>query len=259
MNTEDIVEKALRSLGFTVRRIEEGSTKKPDFLVRGDSRYLVEVKDKLPDPDKLERRQEILLAGQAYGEHEPTGYRNAVSSVIREAAGQLAAYRDEPVDFRIVWLHALGQHVEVQRSQMQATLYGSAEIIDLDELGGTVVSRPCLYFDFSEFFSQRDVLDGAVIATDTEALFCFNALSPRYLGLRESALCRAFHPGIYDPMEEERAGRAYTADFDMSRKDEAAVLKRLQDKYGRLHLLNSEPVRHSVQISAPLPPNRLVD
>jgi hypothetical protein len=33
MSTEKFVERGLQSLGFDVRRIEEGATKKPDFLV----------------------------------------------------------------------------------------------------------------------------------------------------------------------------------------------------------------------------------
>lgn len=254
MSSEDFVERGLRSLGFDVRRIEEGEKKKPDFLVSDSHhRYLVEVKDKFPDPKKLRRRKEALFRGQVYDEHEPAGYRNVVSYVIREAADQLAAFSHEPVDFRIVWLHARGRHLEVQRDQFKATLYGSVEIVDLDDMAGTVTSRPCFYFGFSEFFNLRDVLDGAFISTDREGLFCLNALSPRYFALKGSALCGAFYPGICDPVEKEREGEAYVADCDMSRKDKAAVLRYLKGKYGRSKLLDLNMVHYSAEVVVPRP------
>jgi len=252
MSTEGFVERGLRSMGFDVRRIAVGATKKPDFLVRdGMHTYLIEVKDKFPDRKKLRRRKEVLLKGEVYDEHESTGYRNAVSAMIREAADQLAAFADQRVDFRIIWLHARGRHPDVQMSQFRATLYGARDIVDLGDVVGTCTARPCLYFGFAEFFNLRDVLDGAFVSTDQMGLFCLNQLSPRYAALKTSALCRAFEPGVYDPLLKEREGEAYVADCEMSRRDKTAILKYVQGKYHRSKLIDIEMGRYSAEALVP--------
>jgi hypothetical protein len=128
-------------------------------------------------------------------------------------------------------------------------MYGSVDMVDLDEI--TVMSRPCLYFRSSEFYKLRDVLDGAFISTDEICLFCLNALSPRYRVLKQSALCRAFQPGVYDPVAKEQAGEAYIADCDLSRKDQAAVRRYLQGKYGRPNLMDLDMMHHSAEILVP--------
>ena len=57
MSTENFVARGLRSLGLEVRRIEVGATKTPDLLLSDTSRtYLLEIKDKFPDPDTVRCR-----------------------------------------------------------------------------------------------------------------------------------------------------------------------------------------------------------
>jgi hypothetical protein len=71
--------------------------------------------------------------------------------------------------------------------------------------------------------------------------------------LKQSALCRAFQPGIYDPVGKEQEGEVYIADCDLSRKDHAAVLRYLRGKYGRPNLMDLATRHHSAEIFVPRP------
>ena len=160
-----------------------------------------------------------------------------VSSVIEEAAKQLAAFDDEPVDFRILWLQARGRHAHVQFEQFKATLYGRMNIIDLDRDN---TMRPCFFFSFSDFFRFRDVIDAAVISSNEQSQLCFNPLSPRYESFKISRLSQLLGDAVCDPPVGEAAGEAYIADFDGTRKDKDVVLELLQQKYGRPKLMYLE-------------------
>ena len=164
MSTEDFVARKLRSLGFEVQRIQVGTTKTPDLLLSdGTCKYLIEVKDKFPDPQRERRRADVLNRGEIWDEEKPLAYRNAISYVIRHAAAQLSTFGAEPVDFRLVWLHARDRHPDTQLIQFQATLFGSVDLIDLAEISDSVLAHPCFYFDFAEFFRFSDVLDLSLI------------------------------------------------------------------------------------------------
>ncbi len=160
---------------------------------------------------------------------------------------QLDSFQKEPIDFRLLWLHARHPYESLQLMQFEATLYGTVDLLDLAE---TPLARPCFFFTYSEFFRFREVLDGAFVASDNQGVFCLNSFSPRFEKLKNSQLCRAFR-GIRDPIDLERTGEAYVADCDVSRKDRAAVLEYVKVKYARPRLIPFEPRRHTAQISLP--------
>jgi hypothetical protein len=251
MSTEQLVARGLRSLGLDVRQLEVGPTKTPDLLVSdGTCTYLVEVKDKFPNPDSTQRRTEVLDHGGVWEEEADLAYQNSISKVIREGSKQLSCFDKEIIDFRLLWLHARHRHEDEQLIQFEATLYGTVDLIDLDEIAGSVMGRPCFFFTFSEFFKLKDVLDGAFVSTDERSLLCLNNLSPRFERLRSSRLCQVFQ-GVCDPVDRERGGTAYIADCDLSRKDATAVLEYVKAKYRRPRLIEFEPTHYSAEMIVP--------
>lgn len=184
-------------------------------------------------------------------EEESLGYSNAVSTVVRNASQQLARFDEAPVDFRLVWLHARNRYPDDQLERFKATLFGSVDLIDLQELSKSVPARPCFYFSFSEFFRFRDVLDGAFVSTDHHGLLCVNTLSPRHRMLAASRLATSFQPGICDPVERETRGEGYIADCDISRKDKTRVLDYVKQKYKRPRLVPFEPKHCSATVLGP--------
>ncbi len=244
MTAEKLALATLRSLGFDVRIVEVGSQKTPDLLVSdGTCAYLVEIKDKFPDPSAEQQRTQALSAGAIWTEEQGIGYENVISGVIRHGAGQLASFQKEHVDFRLIWLHARHRYESLQLLQFESTLYGTVNLLDL---AGAPVALPCFFFTYSEFFRFQGVLDGAFVASDYQGALCVNNLSARFEKLKSSQLCRAF-PGFRDPIELERAGKAYIADCNMTRKDQTGVLEYVKAKYKRPRLIPFEPKRNSCE------------
>lgn len=251
MTTENFVARGLRSVGLQVRQLEVGATKTPDLLASdGRCMYLIEVKDKFPDPNSVRRRTEVLGDGHVWEEEASLAYHNTISKIIREGAAQLSSFQAEPVNFRLLWLHARHRHAETQLIQFQATLYGTVDLIDLAEMTDSVPARPCFFFTFAEFHTLRDVLDGAFVSSDEGGLLCLNSLSPRFESLRTSRLCVAF-PGICDPYERERSGTAYLADCDVSPNMRGTVLDYVRNKYQRPRLVEFEPKHYSAEMIVP--------
>jgi hypothetical protein len=248
VSTEAFVARGLASLGFRVERIKVRPAKTPDLLVSdATSSYLIEVKDKIPEAQREQRRLDALDRSEVWEEREPVGVSNPVSSVVGEACDQLAEFDSSTSHFRLVWLQAHGRDPDVLLQRLQATLLGAVDLIDLDEISGSVVARPCYFFDFAEFFRRRAVLDGAVISTDGRGLLCCNHLSPRYESFTRSRLRAVFHPGVCDPIEREGAGAAFIADCDVTRRDSKAVLEYVRQKYGRPRLIEYRPVCYSAE------------
>lgn len=247
MSTEGFVLRGLRSLGLSVRRVEVGADKTPDLIASdGSCTYLIEVKDKFPDPALEALRLRELGRTGAWEEEESLGYHNALSAVVRDACAQLGRFEPDAAHFRLIWLHARGRHPEARLEQFKATVAGVVDLIDTAETGGSVEARPCYYFGFAEFFRHRDVLDGAFLSTDGKGALLLNSLSARYGALRESALCRLF-PAVRDPILQEGEGSAYIADCDVNRSDSAGVLEYLRRKYARPGLSDFRPKRYSAE------------
>jgi hypothetical protein len=134
-----------------------------------------------------------------------------------------------------------------QLQQLQATLYGTVDLIDLDEIAGSVTARPCFFFTFAEFLGLKEKLDGAFVSTDERGLLCLNNFSPRFEALRRSRLPHVF-PGVCNPVERERAGTAYIADCSVSRRNRSAVLDYVKEKYRRPRLIEFEPKHYSAEM-----------
>jgi len=239
--SESYARSTLETLGFEVDRIPTENRKTADLLVtdqEGGPRYLIEVKERLDDAKELAERNRLLSRGGVWSRSTPTVYCDVVSKRVKEASKQLGS-TDVDADFRLVWLDALGLDPELQYRRSLATLYGVRPMLDLEDPS---FAPKCLHFDHSEFFRQRDVLDGAILSYGDYFTLALNEFSPRLDALRGAPLAVAFGEAVFDPTSLADTDGFITAiDVEVSRKNEADVLRAVQAKYGRRKLTVMRP------------------
>lgn len=249
MSEEQYIKTILESFGFLAKKLPESQDSSPDFLVTGEKdKYLIELKTKFDDPAEIADWKETLNRGEIAEKHDTTSRKNTISKRIRESADQLESITDT-VDLRLVWLLAVDRYQEMKLEQFRSTLYGNVGIFDLDESSGNLI--PCYYFDFNEFYSTSNTLDGAIISTVQNAIFCFNTFSPNYRLIKASEIAKKFGKAVCDPLVEELAGDAFVMDTDIDRRDEGALIKYLNKKYGRNKLQAMRMGFHSATIEVP--------
>ena len=189
---------ALRAWSFEVVEIEEtDDSKTPDLLVsRGSEEYLIEIKSKRDDRRRVAEERQTLRAGGLVERSDQLGVRNTTAGVIREAVDQLEAFEPGTERIRLVWFQTVGEDAEVQERQFRATIFGTTNVVDLDNDGPML---PCYFFRESAFFRHSASLDGAVVACGDQAQLLMNTYSPRVERLRRSALARRFRAAVHDP------------------------------------------------------------
>ena len=251
MDTEDEVKRYLELNGFRVIKIEEAEDKTPDFLVHDSAHtYLLEVKDKLPDPRKAEWRQKVLDAGKMHQSVESTGRTNTISSVVKEAAQQLAAFTNEKVDFRLLWFQSRGIDPEMLARQMCATIYGIKTVVPVYP---KAEARDCFYAAFNDFYRYKETLDAVILVHHDLGQLCCNSFSKRLDDLLTSKFAKLFGQGVLNPIVEEKSGNAFVADFDCDRKNRPEFLKMLGEKYGFDRMVEFDFKHLSAEISIPNP------
>lgn len=235
-----VAAQVLETWGATVEPLPTSTKEESDWLaVLDDSRLLVEEKTKFDDPAALAARAAAFAAGRVHGSTLPLTHNNRISGIVRKAAGQLSSTaQDVEHDLRVLWFTGIGYDGEAKHFQFMATLYGSTLIFELDR----PVLRQCYFFRNSDFFRYKDYLDGAMAAyvhgDSVTVKLCLNPCSPNLKALRDSPYAKRFKLGLIDPVAEEEAGEAFIADTDISRDDEAAVLRYLEQKYGLERIMN---------------------
>jgi hypothetical protein len=178
----------LQHWGITVDDIPTSDAEQKqeaDFLASfGDVLVLIEEKTKEDDPIYLAKRAEELDRGEIHAATLPISRNETLSGLVRDASRQLRSSSDRPHDFRLMWFTATGVHAEGKYEQFMATLYGRANILEMN----TTHYRRCYYFRNADFFRRAEVIDGAIVAhTDGKSIsakLCLNSLSPRYEVLR---------------------------------------------------------------------------
>lgn len=254
METETSVKLFLEQNGFLVEKTQGSEEKSPDFLIRDNThKYLLEVKDKLPNPHKAVKREAVLSSGEMYQTQESTGRTNTISSVVKEACEQLAAYKVQTIDFRLLWFQALGIDTELQVRQIFATIYGIKLVVPV---GSNLQTRACFYANYNDFYRFKDVLDAVILVEGNTAQFCLNSFSRVRRQLLESKLAQMFVQAMVDPVTEEKAGNAFLADFDCDRSNRALFLKKLADKYGVARMCEYEFKQFSAEVRGPNPLRR---
>ncbi|WKN20579.1 hypothetical protein [Azotobacter vinelandii] len=225
----------LEQLGIAVEDIPTSDAEQKqeaDFLATfGDIRILIEEKTKEDDPGYLAHRAEELESGEIHEASFPISRNETLSGLVRDASHQLKSSSDKSHDFRLMWFTATGVHAEGKYEQFIATLYGRTNILEMN----AAHYRTCYYFQSADFFRRANVIDGAIVAYTNEqsitAKLCLNSLSPRYDALRRSAVLGPFGTAVEDPLALEARGTAFILDCALDRKNEAALLAYLQQKY----------------------------
>jgi len=237
----------LSLMGFNVRKIKRlEDDESPDFIAKDDFvSYLIELKSKFPEFEKLQDRNERLNGGEIVEEETVVRYENTLSGIIKKAASQLNSYTEEQVAYKLVWLHAQGCLPDLQYKQFEVTLYGKADIANLV----THQVKPCYYYKASDFYYRRTEIDGAIISTSKGGKFCLNTFSQKYSALKKSMLCAKFGSAVCDPVEEDLQGKAYNiSDCNENRKQEPRVLKFVKREIYQRHLTKMDSYHYRAEV-----------
>jgi hypothetical protein len=227
MNYETSVMHYFEHLGYIADKIPEGKKESPDFLIHDDSiNIVVELKTKLPSDDEISQRKLTIESGNIHNIQEQIVRKNMLSRITKHAAAQLKNY---PLinQFNLEFLLSTGHLAEPRFQQFEASLYGCTTIVDSTKR----FAQHCYFFYESDFYRDRDILDAAIVSTETEHLLLINPHSPRASAFRACSLCKRFDGGIIDPIELDRQGKAFYVDGAIDRQDEQAVMAYLRKKY----------------------------
>lgn len=213
--------------GYEINKIPETNEESPDFFITDNtSAYLLELKTKFPSEEEVAERETVLSSGEIYNIDEIITRKKSLSKIIWKAKNQLKNHEAEEDILKLVWLLAAGHLAEPRLNQFEATLYGSIHLFSIERYG------KCYFFHNSDFFKYREVLDGAIISTESKGQLLLNPLSPRYNKMKGSSIIKHFKKGsIVDPIEIENQGQAFLVDSGINRADEHAVLEYLKQKY----------------------------
>ncbi|MFX0211705.1 MAG: hypothetical protein ACFFDT_37355 [Candidatus Hodarchaeota archaeon] len=246
LGPETFVLMALQKMKLKARKLPESDEKTPDILVETDTeKVLIEVKAKFDDPQHEKEKEEVLTKGEVFSESYYMTRQNTISKVIKEAVKQLNN-KKKLADFFVVWLVAVEQRREIKIEQFESSLYGSVDTFDMEGDGNILI--PCFYFENSEFYNHRNILDASIISDYRQGKLCVNDYSARYSKLKESAFYKAFGKAVLDPIEYERQGKGYRADTSIDRNNSNEVLSYIQNKYRKPRLLKLNMGYHSGSI-----------
>ena len=232
--TEDefkqLVVSQLAQIGMTAEPIPEQADRKTADIkgsMLGET-FFIELKQREREIEYLRDLSALKHGEIAEQVPELLKYRNNHSSVIRDGVKQVDSSIEVGDEYRLLWLDAGDADPELDAAQYEATLCGERHLFCLGH--STLLS--CYFFTDSEFFRNREKLDGAVISDGKGWKLVLNSYSPRYERLKNTAFVRNLGKAAWDPLELERQGRILIADADLDRKDEASVLKHIFEKYG---------------------------
>jgi hypothetical protein len=246
MMTENQAEEYARSVfeahGFRVNRLEPPyGGRCADYLVTKDSEsFLLEVTDK-SESDFL---SDLLLKAENEGiatDSRAPSFSNRIDGILRDKEKQLmqtsTMYPDVP---RVVWLSALNRDSRYILRCVKHTVYGLQTVAVLSA-SGEFSSKRCFYRTHSAFFKFQNI-DALILAYNGGGTLCLNEFSKRVATVRASKLAQMFPPEArIDPLDLEKAGKAYCVRGDIPRKDDKAVWQYLYNTYG---------VRTSVMLSS---------
>ena len=238
--TENLAEQAeqyartvFETHGFSVTRLEPpGGGRCADYLVTKDSEsFLLEVTEKRESTFLSDLRSTAEIEGIATGIREPT-YWNRIDGILGDKAEQLLqtslVYPDIP---RVVWLSALNRDSRHILTRLKQTVYGLQTLAVRGE-SGEFNSRMCFYCTHSAFFKFQNI-DALILASNKGGILCINEFSNLSDAIRASKLFEMFPPEArVDPLQLEKAGKAYCVRGDIPRKDGKAVWQYLFDTYG---------------------------
>jgi hypothetical protein len=241
---EDFVRHWLAQIGIKAEKLPEStSTPSCDFRAADQNHsYWIEVKTRTGD----EILREELAQKDTASRRRTTGYHPTVAGILDDAVEQLGASSANEPSFEIIWmLFTDPGDADLHFDQLVATVFGIKHVWDM-ALGEGAAKR-CFFFDESTFFKHKHL--DAVVAIDRPSgryTMCVNCFSPRRASFGSTrlyqhfeAVAQHFPNAVLDPATHEKAGRAYIADCPIPRRDEAAVLAYVKQKYGLI-----QPIRY---------------
>jgi hypothetical protein len=233
--------------GFQVEPIPEcPPDKSADLRVTGsNSKYLVETKDRLDNPEVDERRQEHFAAGKMFINSNPVTYDDNVCTALRDARKQLNATPKDPGTFQLIWFHGTPPDADHKYRRLFKTFYGHAW---LSPPRGSE-SIHCLYFHFNLAYDMKDV-EALILTHANEIQICLNEFADRADEFRKSELWQTYLPhGVaFDPRSAVASGEYITCTANISRKDSEAVLQALETQTGIRYRLTPTLKRYSFEI-----------
>jgi hypothetical protein len=238
--------------GYAVHEIPcENDKKRADFLLEdGKIRVLLELKIKGENPEESKSHNEVLDNGKIYEYEESSTRRNRLSALIKKGVSQLSE-TPEPADFRLLWLHGAGRYAKHHAKRFTATLYGSRRVVPVNKPFDV---RHCYYFEDSDFFRHREILAGAIVSSGRDCQLCINDLYLHTATFRDSSFRQIFGQGYCDPIELEKADKAYIVDSNIDRCNKDEVRKYLATKYACSNFLDLDISldRFSIRSDSPL-------
>jgi len=114
----------------------------------------------------------------------------------------------------------------LSNSAMHGLLYGTATL-EGRRRDGKTYHKECYFFTESAFFKRKE-FDGVMLHENQALELCVNPFSIGSTALTD-ALGSKF--AVHDPRKFEADGQCFIADCQHDRKDTAAVVRYLKDKY----------------------------
>lgn len=257
LKSDDLAKDTLTELGFSVEKLPESTEsgkKMPDFLVRyGSARALVEAKLKVDDPDEATKREKVLDTGEVYVSNHVLGRDETLSGIVGNGAKQLKSDTGVEADFKVLFFLMDCINAHVVSEQLVDTLYGRTRVIEYSKPTQT---KPCYFYRNSDFYRRQEI-DAAIVGhvqthdgKEVSLKIYLNPYSPRYEKLKASEFLLPFRQAVLDPIDEEKAGRAYIPDAKVERKEREftkafplydPVLHHLAEKYKTAPLVRFDP------------------
>jgi hypothetical protein len=212
--------------GFEVTPLEESSEPTPDLLVADqESTFLIEVKERYGSA--YQNGGDYQISNLSEVKLDKISRQNRLSGISRKAFEQLDTHPDQKI-FRLIWLVADPHNQHLYYEQFRYTMYGIRLVVAKTLENGFV--KEGYYIENSDFYRWRNKLDGVALG-NFGGLF-INNHSPRYKEFRNTRFRHLFGDTVWDPSVIEESGKIFCLDSDIDRRDDLAVKRALEVKYG---------------------------
>jgi len=215
-----------------------------------DDLFVIEAKGKAEQQDFLAHQARVRESGSSILTREVKPW-NAVSSMIKTAAGQLGATPAPLHAVRLLWVSCLHRDWEFVLEATRRRLFGQALLSRFaqvaDDLPEMLDPQECFYYSPADFV-RFHVIDGAILAGPKGFSLLVNEFGQRAVRLRATRLHREMlqHGAVVDPLVLERAGQAMAIRKSIPVRDHRARWQYLLDTYGVLTSAMHEHVLYAL-------------
>ncbi len=221
------------SNGFAVTDIPTANHPTPDFRIGNQSEeFLVELKIKSDDPEKLVKDSAGLSSGRILERAVPLTRRNRLETIVEEGYEQMKSFDPKKRLLHFLWIHCCGRDAWIQEERFRMTLFGQQRLVSTERRN----VLHAFYFLNSTFWHYRDSLDGVFLSVGDELKLCVNTLGVDEQRLRASQVFAMHSNALCDPRALQEDPTILLVDGGVDRNDELAVLAFLRAKYSLSHL-----------------------